>query len=773
MKYFLRLLLIFIPFSMVGQTMEISPEEMLAQRGEIYFQFQLHDDASIEEEIMLLNKTISIDQVKELTVWAYANEKEYNSFKQMGYEMEMLIPPSMQHRPKMLHSFDNRAANDWDYYPDYDTYMSMMNQYAIDYPNLCELITIGTLNSGREIVAIHINTDLSADNDKPQFFYTSSMHGDELAGYILTLRLIDYLLTNYGSDERVDNLVDNIDIWLNPLANPDGTFAGGNHTVYGATRGNANGIDFNRNFPDPEDGTNPDGNPHQEETILFMDFAEAHDFVMSANMHGGAEVCNYPWDTWPRLAADDDWWYYVCREYADTVHAYGPQGYMTDHDDGITNGYAWYSISGGRQDYMNYFEHTREFTLELSEIKLPPASLLPQFWESNHRSLLNYMEQVLYGFSGQITNAYTGAPVQAKVYIEDHEEDNSWVFSSMPLGLYYRPVKEGTYDVTYSAFGYYSKTVSGIQVQDRASLTVDVELTPYMSLTAGFSTDETLIGNGQAISFYDESLGGNIESWSWEFEGADPQFSTEENPVGIYYGENGSYDVSLLVTDTNGNSNTLHREDYIKVVDQYLMTDTTLSSCEGLLYDAGGAFDNYSNNEDYQLTIYPFEVHSSVKIIFEMFDVEASTDCTNDYLNIYNGIDTQAPFLGSWCGSTGPDSITATNGMGALTLEFHSNEAVTGSGWRALITCDTGVGGIENKEHQVVLYPHPANDHLNISAKEQIQMLEVFDLSGKLHMSYQPQSNVMRLDIQHLDAGLYIIKFSLSQTEEIHKLIKL
>jgi len=66
------------------------------------------------------------------------------------------------------------------------------------------------------------------------------------------LRLIDSLLTSYGSNPRITYVIDNAEIWINPNANPDGTYHGGNGTVYGATRYNVNGYDLNRNFPDPE-----------------------------------------------------------------------------------------------------------------------------------------------------------------------------------------------------------------------------------------------------------------------------------------------------------------------------------------------------------------------------------------------------------------------------------------------------------------------------------------------------------------------------------------
>ncbi len=99
----------------------------------------------------------------------------------------------------------------------------------------------------------------------------------------IALRLIDYLLNNYTSDAQVTEMVNNLDIYINPNANPDGTYAGGNGSVGGATRYNANGIDLNRNYPDPEDGDHPDGNAWQIETIHFMQFAEDYNFVLSSN----------------------------------------------------------------------------------------------------------------------------------------------------------------------------------------------------------------------------------------------------------------------------------------------------------------------------------------------------------------------------------------------------------------------------------------------------------------------------------------------------------
>ena len=181
----------------------------------------------------------------------------------------------------------------------------MMEQFADSFPDICKLHNLGTLTSGRKILCVQISSNVGVKSNKPSFLYTSSMHGNELTGYVLMLRLIDDVLSGYNTISEYTQIVNNVDLWINPLANPDGAYASGNQTISGATRNNANGVDLNRNYPDPQNGLNPDGNAWQEETLIFMDLADSIQFDMSCNIHTGAEVFNYPWDTWSRLTADD------------------------------------------------------------------------------------------------------------------------------------------------------------------------------------------------------------------------------------------------------------------------------------------------------------------------------------------------------------------------------------------------------------------------------------------------------------------------------------
>lgn len=381
---------------------------------------------------------------------------------------------------RMLH----RAAlpdSTWDFYPTYSAYESYMTGFAQQYPTLCRWVAFDTLASGRRLMALVISDNVDSLEAEPRFLYTSSMHGDELVGYILMLRLADYLLKNYGTDSLVTRLVDDLEIWINPLANPDGTYRSGNHTVSGSWRYNANAVDINRNFPDPQDGPHPDGNAWQAETMAFMALANTQKFNMSANIHGGAEVCNYPWDTWAQLPADDLWWQYVCNMYADSAQFYGPTGYFNDFGTGVTNGFDWYSISGGRQDYMNYFHHCREFTLEISNSKLPSASQLPVFWNANYRSLLNYLDQARYGIHGVVSDSLTGHPLKARVFIQGHDIDSSHVWSRLPHGDFYRYLAAGNYSLSISSPGYITRIIPGISTANQTMTWLNVRLLPTIS----------------------------------------------------------------------------------------------------------------------------------------------------------------------------------------------------------------------------------------------------------------------------------------------------
>lgn len=366
-------------------------------------------------------------------------------------------------------------ALEWDVYPTWTQLDSILRSFASLYPSLCRLDTIGTSINGKSIIALKISDNCLNDESEPEVFYSSSIHGDETGGFILMLRLSDYLLRNYTTDSRVKNLVDNLEIWINPLANPDGTYRNGD-VISSPVRFNAAGYDLNRNFPDPEALQVI----QQKETIDMIRFMSERRFVLSANFHSGEEVVNYPWDRWPYEHADDDWFYTVSREWADTVHLHSPQGYMDYLDNGVTRGYEWYSILGGRQDYVTYSLYGRELTVELDEDYITPVSELDDLWEYNYRSMLGYLENALFGIRGRITGFYDGKPVPASIVTEGHDRDNSHVLSDTASGVFTRLISPGIYDLKISSGGFRDTIIRNVNVIPGERTDIDIAMIPLV-----------------------------------------------------------------------------------------------------------------------------------------------------------------------------------------------------------------------------------------------------------------------------------------------------
>ena len=752
MKKITTLFLSLISVFAIAQT-NISTQsvtELFGSDGEIYFALP-----GAVEQAGVLTKIISIDRISGDTVFAYANKKEFEILRQS----ENLNFISLPHPGDLIvaeMTSDPRQVLDWNYYPTYPAYEDLMEQFAADYPEICTLHTIGTLPSGRKLLALRISDNVNADEDEPEFLYTSTIHGDETTGYVLLLHLADYLLTNYNQDPRVTSMVNNTDIWINPLANPDGTYNGGNNSVNGARRGNANNIDLNRNYPDPADGPNPDGNAWQPETVAFMNFAESRDFVMGANFHGGIEVVNYPWDTWSRLAADDNWWVMVSREYADTAQAFSPPGYMDDLENGITNGYAWYRITGGRQDYMNYFQQCREVTLEVSNTKLPPASQLLNFWEYNYRSMLNYLEQVKYGVRGIVSDTITGEPIHAQIFINNHDKDSSMVFSSLPVGNYHRLLKSGTYNLTFFADGYLPRTINNVVVTDKSTVRLDVKLWDGSAIPA-FTASATTISVGGEVQFSDIS-GGNPSSRLWTFEGGSINSSVLPNPV-VQYNQPGTWDVSLYVQNVIG-GNLVSEPDYITVTPDYYIGGEGATTCYARFFDSNGPELNYGDNENLTTTFVGADPDKVLRIHFTEFDVEMSNDCEKDALFIYDGPDATYPLLGKFCGNEVPADLLTSVGGGAVTFVFHSDEANNFAGWSAVVTCDSGVGIALNEiQPKMKMYPNPAGEHgFILEAEEKILSVELSDLFGKQVYFDEPNQNQVIISGIPFRSGVYTVR---------------
>lgn len=528
--------------------------EYLEKKGEVYFSFPINS----KSEITKLAKIVSIDKVLGSQVYAYANREELQKFLEYDLYYEVLTHPGdLLKNPQMYYGKPGESF-EWDKYPTYDEYINMMNQFETDYPELCKIHEIGETHNGRKILVAKVSDHVNDIENEPGFLSASTMHGDETAGYILMLRMIDYLLSNYGQDSRVTRIVDSIEMWINPNINPDGTYSGGNNTVFGARRGNANNIDINRNFPNHIGGAHPDGNVYQKETEACIQFESQHNLVMGADLHGGIECALTPWACQFVKPLDNDWFLLIARQYADLAQANSPTGYFTGSTNGVGNGAeGLYTAEGIRLDWQLHYNHCRGLTIEMSNTKILPENQLNSLWDYNKDALLSFYEQVLNGIRGTVTDSITGEPLAAKVFIENLDKDSNHVYSHLPHGGYYRPIYKGTHEVTFSCDGYISKTYRNITVGNNEATILNARLwdgstgigIPYMTqkpvisivpFSKGIKIKCNNAGSIKKVALYD--LNGKL------IRSLIPQLSSHQKSIefnGLTHVSNGCYIVEV------------------------------------------------------------------------------------------------------------------------------------------------------------------------------------------------------------------------------------
>jgi hypothetical protein len=182
----------------------------------------------------------------------------------------------------------------------------------------------------------------------------------------------------------------------------------------------------------------------------------------------------------------------------------------------------------------------------------------------------------------------------------------------------------------------------------------------------GFSIERKLtLGNSQFVSI--ATVASNVTSYSDQALPTDTRYSyrIRARNGSDYSSYSNTADVQL------GNA-------------PIIMGNGTLSTCNALFFDSGHA-SNYSNNENYTLTINPSTIGGKVKVTFTSFSLESGFDA----LYIYDGPSTNSTLIGTYTGGTIPPVITATNSQGNLTFRFYSDGSVTFSGWQAGFTCVT------------------------------------------------------------------------------------
>ncbi len=330
-----------------------------------------------------------------------------------------------------MKSLKNKILAD---YPSHAEITRKLQAAVAKLPGKMKLFSIGKSNRGKELWVVKISDNVEVDEIEPEFKYISSMHGDEITGRELTTFMIEEIAEKYGKDREITELVDNTEIYIMPSMNPDGSEM--------RQRGNANGVDLNRNFPDWNSGASNTSFGRQIENQAVMNWQSTRKFSLSANFHGGSVVVNYPWDATYDRHPMDKFIQELSLVYADL----NPEmRNSSEFSGGITNGADWYVVKGGMQDWSVFYYNDLQVTVELSDSKWPSYSEIPGFWRSNRDSMYAYMKQVHKGAGFKLGRAGIDGTVGIRQTSPVVKDLGSYAFSGSE---FYKVLPEGDYEYT-------------------------------------------------------------------------------------------------------------------------------------------------------------------------------------------------------------------------------------------------------------------------------------------------------------------------------------
>ncbi len=498
------LLAVFVLFAFNAEAVQVRPNMLDSRLAEV--------ELTSKADLTVITEAGGIiDNVRGNVARVYLLEEDFIQLQTRGYTVRWIRDEAKEYGRwlwEVTKDTDNPRAE----YHTNDEIETDFISWQSTYPTLFSYESIGISYEGRDLWAAKLSDNVTTDEAEIEVKYISTMHGDEPVGTEMCMYFIEDLLTQYGIDPELTELMTDFEIWIIPMMNPDGNAA--------SQRVNAQGVDLNRDFPDRVDDSVNTTAGRATETALVMDWSNEHNFVLSINFHTGALVANYPFDnnythtSYVYTATpEDDLFIRLSLAYSQ----YNSPMYNGSFPQGITNGTDWYCISGGMQDWNYVWMGDKEITVELSDVKWPPSSQLDGFWDDNQVSMRKYLLEAKYGVRGIVTDSITDDPLRADIMLESIPY---LTYSTALHGDYFRILEDGTYSLTFSAPGYQSKTFPSVVVSGGVPTVLDVELarvpSPIISTAPTAISESIGICDSLDVSFTIINSGDYALDWSAE-----------------------------------------------------------------------------------------------------------------------------------------------------------------------------------------------------------------------------------------------------------------
>ena len=305
------------------------------------------------ERARLMASDIDLNDVHGMEADVLVNSAELQSLRGQGYAVDVLQEyPSRGLTPR-------EVTTTPEFLPQYFTYteaVAKLNSLAATYPSLTKLENIGTTLEGRALLALKISDNAAVDEDEPEVLVMGCHHSREAISVIIPLALADSLLTNYGTNPQYTQWVNEREIWILPVVNPDGlTYCETTYYFWRKNRRGGYGVDLNRNYDyqwgrdnigssgstsnETYRGASPASEP---EVQAIQNFVDSRHFAFSLSYHSYGN-----WLLWgpgykPALPEDQD----IFSAYGDIVAP------MNGFEPGNPASSTIYSTNGDSDDWL-------------------------------------------------------------------------------------------------------------------------------------------------------------------------------------------------------------------------------------------------------------------------------------------------------------------------------------------------------------------------------------------------------------------------------------
>jgi murein tripeptide amidase MpaA len=170
---------------------------------------------------MLVNMGLDIWEFQQDGVIIRVTDDERNQIKQSGFTVETITEDVYEYTEKIIQQQISLLAEPTTArYHSYDEVITEL--IALEDSGVAQTYIIGNTHEGRDIWAVRISDNPSEDEEEPGAIFLGCHHAREWISVEVPLHIAQYLANNYNNDEEVKRLIDNCQIWIVPVVNPDG-----------------------------------------------------------------------------------------------------------------------------------------------------------------------------------------------------------------------------------------------------------------------------------------------------------------------------------------------------------------------------------------------------------------------------------------------------------------------------------------------------------------------------------------------------------------------